>query len=53
MVDGRELGALQAAASQGASRAILFTPESNLPARHSYESLGFSLIGDYGLIRIA
>jgi len=46
-------GALQAAASQGASRAILFTPESNLPARHSYESLGFSLIGDYGLIRMA
>ena len=46
-------GALQAAASQGASRAILFTPESNLAARHSYESLGFSLIGDYGLIRIA
>ncbi len=46
-------GALEAAASQGASRAVLFTPEGNLPARRSYESLGFSVVGDYGLIRIA
>jgi RimJ/RimL family protein N-acetyltransferase len=46
-------GALEAAASQGASRAILFTPEANLPARRSYESLGFSVVGDYGLIRVA
>jgi ribosomal protein S18 acetylase RimI-like enzyme len=45
-------GALQAAAAQGASRAVLFTPESNTPARHSYESLGFSIVGDYGLLRI-
>jgi RimJ/RimL family protein N-acetyltransferase len=45
-------GALQAAASQGASRAVLFTPEANLPARRSYESLGFSVVGDYGLLRI-
>jgi uncharacterized protein len=45
-------GALQAAAAQGASRAVLFTPESNTPARRSYESLGFSVVGDYGLLRI-
>jgi uncharacterized protein len=45
-------GALEAAASQGAARAILFTPETNLAARRSYESLGFSVVGDYGLIRI-
>jgi len=45
-------GALQAAASQGASRAVLFTPEANLRARRSYQSLGFSVVGDYGLIRV-
>ncbi|HWE24252.1 MAG TPA: GNAT family N-acetyltransferase, partial [Myxococcales bacterium] len=41
-------GALQSALARGASRAILFTPESNLPARRSYEALGFSVVGDYG-----
>ena len=45
-------GALQSAASQGVRRSILFTPESNLPARRSYESLGFSIVGDYGLLRL-
>ena len=45
-------GALEAAAAQGASRAILFTPETNLPARRAYESLGFAVVGDYGLIRL-
>jgi uncharacterized protein len=45
-------GALQAAAAQGASRAILFTPETNLPARRAYEALGFTVVGDYGLIRL-
>jgi predicted GNAT family acetyltransferase len=46
-------GALLAARTQGASRAVLFTPEANVPARRSYESLGFSVVGDYGLIHIA
>jgi uncharacterized protein len=45
-------GALQSAASQGVRRSILFTPESNLPARRAYESLGFSIVGDYGLLRV-
>ena len=45
-------GALQAAASEGVSRGVLFTPETNLPARRAYESLGFSVVGDYGLIRL-
>lgn len=45
-------GALQSALARGASRAILFTPESNLPARRSYEALGFSVVGDYGLIHV-
>jgi len=43
-------GALQSALSTGASRAVLFTPESNLPARCAYESVGFEVVGDYGLI---
>jgi uncharacterized protein len=45
-------GALQSAFAEGASRAVLFTPEANLSARRSYESLGFSIVGDYGLVRI-
>lgn len=45
-------GALQSAASAGASRAVLFTPESNRAARHCYEPLGFRVIGDFGLVRI-
>jgi RimJ/RimL family protein N-acetyltransferase len=43
-------GALQAARGAGARRAVLFTPETNLPARRSYESLGFQIVGDFGLI---
>ena len=45
-------GALLAARAQGASRAILFTPESNLPAQHAYLPLGFTEVGDYGLVRL-
>jgi RimJ/RimL family protein N-acetyltransferase len=45
-------GALQSARLAGAARAVLFTPESNLPARRSYESLGFEVVGDFGLIPI-
>jgi predicted GNAT family acetyltransferase len=43
-------GSLVAARSQGAQRAILFTEERNFPAQRSYVALGFSEIGDYGLI---
>ncbi len=45
-------GALLSARAQGVPRAILFTPEPNLPARRAYESLGFSIIGDYALLRM-
>jgi len=45
-------GALLAARAQGASRAILFTPESNLPAQRCYQPLGFTVVGDYGLVRL-
>ena len=44
-------GALQSASSARATRAVLFTPEANLPARRSYEALGFEVVGDFGLIR--
>ena len=45
-------GALQSAASNGASRAVLFTPESNRAARRCYEPLGFRVVGDFGLVRM-
>ena len=43
-------GSLQAARAQGVKRAVLFTFETNLAAVKAYQSLGFLLAGDYGLI---
>ncbi|HLT38978.1 MAG TPA: GNAT family N-acetyltransferase [Enhygromyxa sp.] len=34
----------------GVSTAILFTGESNTPARRAYAALGFRRVGDYGLL---
>ncbi len=41
--------ALKAAQVAGVTRAVLFTDDSNLPARKAYEALGFEIIGDYGV----
>lgn len=38
------------ARAEGVGMAILFTGESNLPARKAYEALGFVRIGDYRLL---
>jgi predicted GNAT family acetyltransferase len=43
-------GSLLHAVGQGAHRSVLFTGESNLPARRAYESLGYEAVGDYGLL---
>jgi RimJ/RimL family protein N-acetyltransferase len=43
-------GSLVAARAQGATRAVLFTFETNLAAIRAYESLGFTRAGDYGLM---
>jgi RimJ/RimL family protein N-acetyltransferase len=43
-------GSLLDARARGVSRAILFTGESNVPARRAYVSLGFRRIGDYGIL---
>jgi GNAT superfamily N-acetyltransferase len=43
-------GSLLQARTDGAERAILFTAETNWPARHAYEALGFRAVGDYGLM---
>jgi GNAT superfamily N-acetyltransferase len=43
-------GSLQAARSEGAVRAVLFTGEENRSARAAYEALGFRVVGDYGLV---
>ena len=40
-------GSLLAARDHGISRAVLFTPQRNIPAQRAYESLGFRPIGDY------
>lgn len=39
--------ALQTARAEGVSTGILFTEETNTPARRAYEALGFRAIGDY------
>ena len=41
---------LQYAQSQGVERAILFTSAGNIGAQYCYESLGFEVIGEYGMI---
>ncbi|KPF86127.1 hypothetical protein IP70_07220 [alpha proteobacterium AAP38] len=43
-------GALLAARDDGAETAILFTGKQNEPARRAYLSLGFRIIGDYGIV---
>jgi GNAT superfamily N-acetyltransferase len=43
-------GSLQAARSEEARRAVLFTGKENRSARAAYEALGFRVVGDYGLV---
>jgi predicted GNAT family acetyltransferase len=41
---------LLAAREAGATLALLFTTEANLPARRAYAALGFEAIGSYRLL---
>jgi len=43
-------GSLLAARKQGVRRAVLFADPFNLAAQRAYLSLGFQLVGDYGLL---
>ncbi len=43
-------GALLAARDDGAETAVLFTGKQNEPARRAYLSIGFRIIGDYGIV---
>ena len=43
--------ALMDARAEGVTDAILFTEETNTPARKAYEALGFQAIGDYRITR--
>jgi RimJ/RimL family protein N-acetyltransferase len=43
-------GSLQHAKSNGAVRSVLFTAEHNQAARRCYTSLGYEVIGDFGLV---
>ncbi len=46
-------GALLEAREAGVIRSTLFTGQDNEPARRAYQALGFSIIGNYGLILFA
>jgi predicted GNAT family acetyltransferase len=43
-------GSLLAARAQGVERAVLFADPANEAARRAYRSLGFRIVGDYGLV---
>lgn len=43
-------GALLARRDTGVGRAILFTGETNVAAQRAYTSLGFRVVGDYGIV---
>ena len=43
-------GSLRLARAEGATRAILFTDAANAAARTAYLSLGFRIIGDFGIV---
>jgi predicted GNAT family acetyltransferase len=44
---------LVGARDEGVKRAILFTPEDNLPAIAAYRALGFERVGDFKLLLLA
>ena len=46
-------GQLLHARAEGVRRSVLFTGESNTPARRAYEALGYRQVGDYGLTLFA
>lgn len=43
-------GSLLEARARGVRRSILFTSEHNIAARSAYLSLGYRIVGDYGLV---
>ncbi len=43
-------GSLLAARNQGVDRAVLFADPLNQAAKRAYLSLGFRIVGDYGLV---
>jgi ribosomal protein S18 acetylase RimI-like enzyme len=46
-------GSLVAARKQGVARAVLFADPLNAAARAAYLSIGFEIVGDYGLVLLA
>jgi len=46
-------GSLVAARKQGVRRAVLFADPRNAAARGAYLSIGFEIVGDYGLVLLA
>jgi GNAT superfamily N-acetyltransferase len=41
---------LRDARAAGVTRAILFTGDDNVAAQHAYRSIGFQVVGEYGLV---
>lgn len=46
-------GALRQARQDGATQAILFTPEDNTAAKTAYAAVGFTPVGDYAILLFA
>lgn len=46
-------GSLLAARADGVRRSVLFTGDTNVPAQRAYAALGFTRIGDWGLLFLA
>jgi predicted GNAT family acetyltransferase len=46
-------GALLAARAEGVTRSILFTGRDNAFARRAYQSLGYGIVGNYGIVFLA
>ena len=46
-------GQLLIARAEGKTRSVLFTQDRNTPAQRAYEAIGYTPIGDYGLVHFA
>jgi predicted GNAT family acetyltransferase len=43
-------GSLLAARAEGVTRGVRFTGDENVPAQRAYRALGFTRVGDWGLL---
>jgi hypothetical protein len=46
-------GSLLSARADGVRRSVLFTPDTNVAARHAYRAIGYEAIGEWGFVLFA